>query len=126
MRYNFKEVTLFYLFASVGVKIVYQESDPCGDLEEQATSTFNPTTRWQHQKSHQFHLLLHPTDGSTSTSTPSSPKFKSLKQVVDAPVVHRAPSFSVTFISQYPPPDKRNSFCLVVSILDSKPKGPRF
>ncbi|GBL94456.1 hypothetical protein AVEN_235571-1 [Araneus ventricosus] len=30
------------------------------------------------KKSHQFHLLLHPTDGSpsTSTSTPSSPKFK--------------------------------------------------
>ncbi|GBN34314.1 hypothetical protein AVEN_119938-1 [Araneus ventricosus] len=28
------------------------------------------------KKSHQFHLPLHPTDGSTSTSTPISPKFK--------------------------------------------------
>ncbi|GBN09311.1 hypothetical protein AVEN_9149-1 [Araneus ventricosus] len=28
-------------------------------------TTFSPTTRWQHQKSYQFHLLLHSPDGST-------------------------------------------------------------
>ncbi|GBM90683.1 hypothetical protein AVEN_217557-1 [Araneus ventricosus] len=44
-----------------------------GDPEEHATPTFSPTTRWQH---HKFHLPLHPSEGSTSTSTPSSPKFK--------------------------------------------------
>ncbi|GBM34544.1 hypothetical protein AVEN_77511-1 [Araneus ventricosus] len=42
-----------------------------GDPEEHATPTFSPTTRWQHQKSH---LLLRPTDG--STSTPSCPTYK--------------------------------------------------
>ncbi|GBN27332.1 hypothetical protein AVEN_29311-1 [Araneus ventricosus] len=41
----------------------------------------------------------------------------------DAPVVHRALSYSVLFISQYPPPDRENSFCLEVSILDSGPIG---
>ncbi|GBL96721.1 hypothetical protein AVEN_111857-1 [Araneus ventricosus] len=30
------------------------------------------------------------------------------------------------YISQYPPPDKDNSFCLVVKIRDSGPKGRRF
>ncbi|GBM83787.1 hypothetical protein AVEN_39412-1, partial [Araneus ventricosus] len=40
------------------------ESSYChsGDPEEHTTPTFSPTTRWQHQKSHQFHLLLYPTD----------------------------------------------------------------
>ncbi|GBN16617.1 hypothetical protein AVEN_93152-1 [Araneus ventricosus] len=32
-----------------------------------ATPTFSPTTRWEHQKSHQFHLLLHSPDDSTTT-----------------------------------------------------------
>ncbi|GBN60038.1 hypothetical protein AVEN_106963-1 [Araneus ventricosus] len=45
-----------------------------GDPEEHTTPTFSPTTRRQHQISHQIHLLLHPIDGSTSTSTPSSSK----------------------------------------------------
>ncbi|GBO41167.1 hypothetical protein AVEN_161357-1 [Araneus ventricosus] len=39
-----------------------------------------------------------------------------------APVVHH---LTVMFISQYPPPDIGNSFCLVVKMLDSGPKGPR-
>ncbi|GBO02831.1 hypothetical protein AVEN_205517-1 [Araneus ventricosus] len=30
------------------------------------------------------------------------------------------------YISQYPPPDIGNSFCLVVRIFGSEPKGPRF
>ncbi|GBM95592.1 hypothetical protein AVEN_207052-1 [Araneus ventricosus] len=30
------------------------------------------------------------------------------------------------YISQYPPPDMGNSFCLVVWIFGSEPKGPRF
>ncbi|GBO20018.1 hypothetical protein AVEN_14435-1 [Araneus ventricosus] len=30
------------------------------------------------------------------------------------------------YISQYPPPDGGNSFCLVVKIRNSGPKGPRF
>ncbi|GBM63389.1 hypothetical protein AVEN_64630-1 [Araneus ventricosus] len=30
------------------------------------------------------------------------------------------------FIIQYPPPDIGNSFCLVVRIFGSEPKGPRF
>ncbi|GBN29460.1 hypothetical protein AVEN_109440-1 [Araneus ventricosus] len=33
---------------------------------------------------------------------------------------------TVTYISQYPPPDIGNSFCLVVRIFGSEPKGPRF
>ncbi|GBM40693.1 hypothetical protein AVEN_159667-1 [Araneus ventricosus] len=36
---------------------------------EHATTTFSPTTRWQHHKFHQFHLLLHSADGSTTTPT---------------------------------------------------------
>ncbi|GBM50858.1 hypothetical protein AVEN_140958-1 [Araneus ventricosus] len=135
----------------IGVARKFGEGGASGDPEEHGTPTFSPTTRWQHQKSHQFHLLLHPTDGSTSTSTPSSPKFNGRKQIGgnnlrictqhtyrfldiqitsnrlrDAPVVHRGPSYSVTFISQYPPPDTANSFRLVVSMLDLKPKGSRF
>ncbi|GBN76751.1 hypothetical protein AVEN_75715-1 [Araneus ventricosus] len=30
------------------------------------------------------------------------------------------------YVSQYPPPDRGNSFCLVIKIRDSVPKGPRF
>ncbi|GBO19989.1 hypothetical protein AVEN_251511-1 [Araneus ventricosus] len=30
------------------------------------------------------------------------------------------------YISQYPPPDIWNSFCLVVRVFGSEPKGPRF
>ncbi|GBM60156.1 hypothetical protein AVEN_147481-1 [Araneus ventricosus] len=30
------------------------------------------------------------------------------------------------YIRQYPPPDIGNSFCLVVRIFGSEPKGPRF
>ncbi|GBM24660.1 hypothetical protein AVEN_272890-1 [Araneus ventricosus] len=30
------------------------------------------------------------------------------------------------YISQYPPPNRGNSFCLVDKKLDSGPKGPRF
>ncbi|GBO23034.1 hypothetical protein AVEN_265863-1 [Araneus ventricosus] len=30
------------------------------------------------------------------------------------------------YISQYPPTGTGNSFCLVVKMLDSGPKGPRF
>ncbi|GBO32658.1 hypothetical protein AVEN_161823-1 [Araneus ventricosus] len=30
------------------------------------------------------------------------------------------------YISQYPPPDVGNSFCLVVKMFGSEPKGPRF
>ncbi|GBO28277.1 hypothetical protein AVEN_82549-1 [Araneus ventricosus] len=42
-------------------------------------------------------------------------------------VVHRAaPSYSVMDISQYLPPDHGNSFCLVVKMLDSGHKDPRF
>ncbi|GBN95736.1 hypothetical protein AVEN_47647-1 [Araneus ventricosus] len=43
-----------------------------------------------------------------------------------APVVTVTPSYSVMYMSQYQPPDKGNSFCLVVKMLDSGPKGPRF
>ncbi|GBN41816.1 hypothetical protein AVEN_45711-1 [Araneus ventricosus] len=40
--------------------------------EEHATTIFSPTNRWQHHSSHQFHLLPHSTDGSTTTPTASS------------------------------------------------------
>ncbi|GBN79278.1 hypothetical protein AVEN_223687-1 [Araneus ventricosus] len=33
---------------------------------------------------------------------------------------------TLVYISQYPPPDIGNSFCLVVRIFGSEPKGPRF
>ncbi|GBN52474.1 hypothetical protein AVEN_28062-1 [Araneus ventricosus] len=33
---------------------------------------------------------------------------------------------TLMYISQYPPPDMGNSFCLVVRIFGSEPKGPRF
>ncbi|GBM66660.1 hypothetical protein AVEN_258320-1 [Araneus ventricosus] len=33
---------------------------------------------------------------------------------------------TLMYISQYPPPDIGNSFCLVVRIFGSEPKGPRF
>ncbi|GBM96647.1 hypothetical protein AVEN_240959-1 [Araneus ventricosus] len=44
----------------------------------------------------------------------------------DTPVVIVAPSYSVMHISQYLPPDHGKSFCLVVKMLDSGSKGPRF
>ncbi|GBO14285.1 hypothetical protein AVEN_156379-1 [Araneus ventricosus] len=39
------------------------------DKEHATTTTFSPTIRWQHHKLRQFHLLLHSTDGSTTTPT---------------------------------------------------------
>ncbi|GBM33507.1 hypothetical protein AVEN_273004-1 [Araneus ventricosus] len=33
---------------------------------------------------------------------------------------------TLMYISQYPPPDIGNAFCLVVRIFGSEPKGPRF
>ncbi|GBM46599.1 hypothetical protein AVEN_95597-1 [Araneus ventricosus] len=42
-----------------------------------ATPTFSPTTRWQHQKSHHFHLLVYSPDG--STPIPTSTQFSQFK-----------------------------------------------
>ncbi|GBL75884.1 hypothetical protein AVEN_168483-1 [Araneus ventricosus] len=38
----------------------------------------------------------------------------------------RCHHLTVMFISQYPPPDIGNSFCLVVRIFGSELKGPQF
>ncbi|GBL78302.1 hypothetical protein AVEN_42839-1 [Araneus ventricosus] len=48
------------------------------------------------------------------------------REDIVAIVVHRAPSYAVMFLSQYPPPDRGNYFCLVVKIHDSGSKGPSF
>ncbi|GBM38127.1 hypothetical protein AVEN_1521-1 [Araneus ventricosus] len=43
-----------------------------------------------------------------------------------APLTHRATHPTLMDISQYPPLDIGNSFCLVVKMLGSEPKGLRF
>ncbi|GBM35806.1 hypothetical protein AVEN_43501-1 [Araneus ventricosus] len=44
--------------------------------EVHATPTFSSTTRRQHQKSHQFHHLLHSPDGSPTTPTAELSQFR--------------------------------------------------
>ncbi|GBN84305.1 hypothetical protein AVEN_121101-1 [Araneus ventricosus] len=55
----------------------------------------------------------------------TSPFFATVSLLIIKDVVHRAPSYSVMFISQYPPPARENSFCLVDSILDTGSIGLR-
>ncbi|GBO10111.1 hypothetical protein AVEN_165479-1 [Araneus ventricosus] len=54
------------------------------------TLTFSPTSKWQHQKSHQFHLLLHSPDCSTTTPTATQPsEFKVYDKFHSTKLVHK-------------------------------------
>ncbi|GBN55327.1 hypothetical protein AVEN_28813-1 [Araneus ventricosus] len=94
--------------------------------------TFDSTKSMTHFIAQSLHVPAHKQSRQQSSYARSTRKynyrFLAIQTISNnlgvAPVVLRHPI--LMFVSQYPPADRGNSFCLVVKIRDSGHKGPRF
>ncbi|GBM44672.1 hypothetical protein AVEN_214199-1 [Araneus ventricosus] len=104
------------------LQLLHQHSSLISKVYE----TFHSTKSMTHFIAQSLHVPAHKQSGQQSAHMYAAHRFLDIQIISNklgvAPVVHH---LTLMYISQYSPLDMGNSFCLVVKMLDSGPKGVR-